>query len=173
MAHPTQKGLYLLDRQMFEEIWGKITVNGRPVENPIPDASLFQTNCPEFIRQEQTVLYNEKISAILIDIYNQNEFMKTTVLSLTNVIMNKLVPTIDKMLTAENTLITNQMKMNGFLDRSVVVLGKISEGLERTNRMLGTKFKDPMPVPPRMTIPLINPYPFGRAIEEDPPGIFK
>lgn len=45
---------------MIEDIWGKITVNSHPIENLIPYTSLFQTNCPDLIRQEQTVLYNER-----------------------------------------------------------------------------------------------------------------
>lgn len=38
--------------------------------------------------------------------------------------------------------------------------------------MLGTKYKNPLPIQAKFTIPLINPYPFGRSIE-DPPGDFK
>lgn len=57
--------------------------------------------------------------------------MKDNIASLTNVILNKLVPTIDKILTIENTLVSNQIKMNIFSDKSVLILSKISEGINK------------------------------------------
>lgn len=57
--------------------------------------------------------------------------MKDNIASLTNVILNKLVPTIDKILTIENTLVSNQIKMNIFSDKSVLILPKISEGINK------------------------------------------
>lgn len=57
--------------------------------------------------------------------------MKDNIASLTNVILNKLVPTIDKILTIENTLVSNQIKMNIFSDKSALILSKISEGINK------------------------------------------